>query len=864
MDWPSVAFAGLTAVFAVTCSVPSLAQHKFRPPSVPLVACDPYFSIWSPADHLYDAPTVHWTGAPHTLASLIRVDGTAYRLMGTAPAGIAPMPQVGLQVLPTRSIYEFRSPKVAVTLTFMNAALPDDLDALSRPVTYLIWKVRSADGRPHEVSILMAASSELAVNTPDQQVEWAAEHSPSLTALRVGTVEQPILERSGDGVRIDWGYAYLTAPQASASTVAPLADCLNLFAEEDRLPPFDNRMPKAVRDGLPALAVVMRPGRVSVRGKSVFAVLAYDDLYSINYFGTWLRGYWRRNGRDAAQLLEAAVADYPRLARRCTAFDRDLMGDLSRVGGAKYAQLCALAYRQCIAACKLAADRSGMPMLFPKENTSNGCISTVDVIYPMDPIFLLLSPMLAKASVAPVLNYTASPMWHFRYAPHDLGTYPQATRQVYGGDDPAHEGDRMPVEESGNMILLLAAIAKVEGSAEFASRYWPQVTQWAHYLEEKGFDPENQLCTDDFTGHLAHNANLSVKAIEALGAYALLCSMRGEREEAGHYQSLARRMAAQWVKAADDGDHFRLAFDKPGTWSQKYNMVWDTILGLDLFGPQVRNKELAFYLAAKDRYGLALDNRQPYAKTDWAVWTASLAPTRRQFQELVDPVYDFLDSTPDRTPMTDLYWTKTGREVGMHARPVVGGVFIRMLCNEEIWKKWASQAPNDLNARWAPLPKPPAEQVVVPTAEKDAVLWRCTTSQPGPDWMQPEYRDAGWAEAPAPFGTTGTPGIAPRTEWHTGDIWLRRIITIPPGISLKHEGLQRGLMFRAYHDEDVEIYVDGVLGGRASGFVTSYGLIPIRPAALKLLTPGPHLLAVHCRQTEGGQGVDVGIVEVKD
>ena len=864
MNLMALALGGFVAACTVAAADAVYGQSAFRPPAVPLVACDPYFSIWSPADHLYDAGTVHWTGAPHTLVSLIRVDGDTYRLMGTVPSGLPPMPQVSLKVLPTRSIYDFRSGKVAVTLTFMNAALPSDLDALSRPVTYLTWKVRSLDGSAHDVSILMAASGELAVHTPDEEVEWAVEHAGPLAALRIGTVDQPILERSGDGVRIDWGYAYLTSPQAAASTVAALSDCVQEFVAHGRLPALDRRMPRAVQDALPTMAVVMHPGRISSRGKSVLAVLAYDDLYSINYFGEWLRGYWRRNGLNATGLLKAAVADYPRLASLCTIFDRDLMADLTRVGGTKYAQVCALAYRQCIAACKLAADSRGMPMLFPKENTSNGCISTVDVIYPMDPLFLLLSPMLAKASLAPVLNYTASPLWHFRYAPHDLGTYPQATRQVYGGDDPAHEGDRMPVEESGNMILLLTAIAKLEGSPEFASRYWPQVTQWAHYLEEKGFDPENQLCTDDFTGHLAHNANLSVKAIEALGAYGLLCAMRGDREEAGHYQSLARRMAAQWVKAADDGDHFRLAFDKPGTWSQKYNMVWDEILGLNLFGPKVRDKELAFYLRTKDRYGLALDNRQPYAKTDWAIWTASLAPTRAQFKALADPIYDFLNATPDRNPMTDLYWTKTAREVGMHARPVVGGVFIRMLTDGNIWKKWASRAPNDAHNRWAPLPKPPSEETVVPTGEHSAVPWRYTTSQPGPDWMKPAYPDGNWAEAPAPFGTSGTPGIAPRTDWRTGDIWLRRAFVLPANIPTKDEGPRRGLMFRVYHDEDVEIYVDGILAGRASGYVTSYTLMPVRPAARKLLTPGPHLLAVHCHQTEGGQGVDVGIVRIGD
>ncbi|MCX5683683.1 MAG: DUF4964 domain-containing protein, partial [Planctomycetota bacterium] len=144
------------------------AGKALRPPSVPLVACDPYFSIWSPADKLTDAETVHWTGKPHRLHSMISVDGKAYRLMGAEPADVAALPQTGLTVLPTRTIYEFGGAGVLVTLTFMTPALPDDLDILSRPVTYLTWDVRSADGKPHAVAVYYDHSAELTVDVPEQ------------------------------------------------------------------------------------------------------------------------------------------------------------------------------------------------------------------------------------------------------------------------------------------------------------------------------------------------------------------------------------------------------------------------------------------------------------------------------------------------------------------------------------------------------------------------------------------------------------------------------------------------------------------------------------------------------------------------
>ncbi len=521
-------------------SAPLLAQAPLpvlaplRPPAVPLVTCDPYFSVWSPADRLTHESTRHWTGTRQALASVLRVDGVAYRIMGAEARDAQAHPQVGLQVLPTRTIYDFEGAGVHVTLTFMTPMLPHNLDLMSWPVTYLTWDVRSVDGKQHAVSFHFSASGELVVNTPDQAVTWAEENFDDLAAMHMGSQDQPILEKKGDDLRIDWGYLYVAAPNEPGlkRVVARARAVHNAFAREGALPAGQElSKPRAARDGWPVMAMSFDLGKVGRQGVSRYLILAYDDIYALEYLGTRVRAYWRRKGAEAADLLREAARRYESLKAECEAFDKELMDDLTRAGGAKYARLASLSYRQSLAAHKLVADPLGRPFYFSKENFSNGCIGTVDVFYPAAPILLFLNPELMKASVVPILEYAGMDRWKFPFAPHDLGTYPLANGQVYGGGEKTEE-NQMPVEESGNMLLLMAAIARADGNADFSGQYWPVLAKWAAYLKEKGLDPENQLCTDDFAGHLAHNANLSLKAILALGAYAQLAEKLGKKAEA--------------------------------------------------------------------------------------------------------------------------------------------------------------------------------------------------------------------------------------------------------------------------------------------------------------------------------------------
>lgn len=837
------------AVLAVLALPLTAAEPTLRPPAVPLVTYNPFLSIWSGADRLTDRNTMHWTHRDQPLVSLVRIDGQTSRLMGASPADLPAFPQTGLRTTPTRSLYDFDDGHVHVALTFLTTALPDDLEATSRPGSYLTWSVKSVDGAAHSVQLYDSTSGLLSVNLPAEPVVWARETAGPLTALRIGTQAQPVLGSAGDDHRINWGWAYAAAKAAQSKSAIGAHDTLTAaFAAGGSLPAADDtRQPRAANADQPVLAFAFDLGQVGAEVVTRQVFVAYDEVFAIKWFGQRLRPYWRRHGASATDMLQAADRDYARLAARCEAFDAELTADLTTVGGAKYAAITALAWRQAMCACGLAADANGQPLFFTKENTSNGDIATVDVFYPMDPMLIALSPSLAKASVVPVLLYGSSPRWRWPCSPHDLGTYPIAR----GTDD---GGEAMPVEESGNMILLCDAICQADGNADWVAPWWPTLTKWVDYLEKSGLDPENQLCTDDFMGHLAHNANLAIKAIVGLAAYGDMCRLRGDTATAERYIKLAKADAEHWMKVAADDGRYRLAYDKPGTWSQKYNLVWDKLLGLNVFPPSVAATETAWYKRMLNRYGVPLDSRTKRAKTDWEVWSATLADSQADFETLVNPIFDYFHETTARDALADHYDTVNVRSGGMHARPVIGGLFIKLLADRTLWRKWAARDKTKVGG-WAGMPVPPTVTPVLPTAEAEPVNWRFTTAKPADDWFKPDFDASAWKEGAAPFGTN-PPGLRCRSRWSNADLWLRRTVTLPAG---EHAHLR----FWCYHDEDVTVYVNGVQAAFEGGFTTAYGPLEITPEALALLKPGATVtLAVQVHQTMGGQGIDLGLADV--
>ncbi len=626
---------------------------KMRPPATPIINIDPYFSVWAEESVLNN--TVHWTGKPNTIRGRVFVDREEYHFLGDK-GGKPDMEIENISVDAHSTVITYKNNAIRLVAHFTSPTLIEDLYYASRPVAYCKVNYESLDGLAHEVKVKFSVSEELVLN---KRGEGRAYSQPvkveGVSAQRMGKGEQRVLHRSGDDIRIDWGYFYLGVKGEAALGNEVYRDMYAVYATAE------------------------------LKCEALF-LFAYDDIDSIQYFGKNLKAYWKKDGKTIEEAIAEAAKDYDALLARCNEFSNKLWDEATACGGEKYAELLQLALRQVMAAHKLVVDEEGNNLYISKECYSNGCAATVDVTYPSAPMFLKYNPELLKGMLRPVMRYAASEEWDYDFAPHDVGQYPLLNGQVYGvrrkpdGTVEKNYNMQMPVEECGNMIILFAAICDADNSADFVRPYMDTVREWSRYLIKYGLDPENQLCTDDFAGHLAHNVNLSIKAVMGIAGYARILERLGETAEADKMMATAREYAASIMERAKNSDgSYRLAFDRPETFSLKYNSVWDKLWGTGLFTEEFYKGEIARYKKELLPYGVPLDSRERYTKSDWLVWAACLAEDKEDFEILTASLWSAYNTMRTFVPMTDWYYCDTSHMKGFRHRTVQGGLFIKLM-----------------------------------------------------------------------------------------------------------------------------------------------------------------------------------------
>ena len=664
--------------------------------SYPLFVKDPNFSIWMATEELNAQNTETWYGETKNLYGFLKTQGETYCFMGASnkflPFQVKKAKQTKLNVTAFSTEYEFLCGKTTLKLRFVSPLPLNDLELLSMPVCYMQYEIIGDSNAEISVFVNRNISYNDIPETADKRVRGGVVKLNGFESAFVGLVRQMPLSVAGDLVGADWGYFYLSGEQAwvldEQELSAYLANgFLNFEAEDEE---------KYI-------------GAINKNTKGLIS-LGYDDRVSIEYFGEFRKGYYLEK-HSIFEALNYVWNNVSEIEEKLTVIEKDLIAR-TELYGKSYLNVLYASMRQSIAGHKLVTDTKGNVLWLSKECGSNGCIATVDVSYPSMPLYLLYNPELVKGMMRPILEFARMPVWSYDFAPHDAGTYPICGGQIYaiwqiknkyhakygeGGFwskvkthfpfytlpenyQPYEFKMQMPVEECANMLIMFLAVYQADKDVAFFAENKDLCAKWVKYLVKYGLKPGNQLCTDDFAGHLENNLNLAIKATVGIASYAQLLFECEEIDKGNEYRKIAEEFAAEITNFADGKDHLPLTWDSgEDTFGLKYNFAFDRILGLNLFNRDLLEREVDYYLSKAERYGVPLDNRKMYTKNDWLLWVARLTSDIKKRKELIQMVDDFLKTSPDRIPFSDWYETQDGKYHEFRARTVQGGCFILLI-----------------------------------------------------------------------------------------------------------------------------------------------------------------------------------------
>ncbi|KAF3403263.1 Glutaminase A [Talaromyces pinophilus] len=662
-------FASLTTAIAASTFTP------IKPPSQPLAVRSPYLSTWQAAGsgggnggYLAGQWPSFWNGRTLGWQGLIRVDGTTYNFMGAMSGLSNRATQTNYEYTATQSIYtQTVNNAVKLTVTFLSPITPDDWKRQSLVFSYMNVAVASMDGKTHSVQIYS-----------DISAEWVSGDSSNVAQWKYGTASDDVVyhqifrqtqeawtEISDQTEFGNWYWA--TTSQGGYSYQNGQDSVVRArFINSGSLANTQDTNYRAISNSWPVFAHAFDLGSVGTSSVSrVFSIgLCQDEpiqyttssgvipqtsLY-LDYFDTQL---------DALSFFQT---DFTTAYELSSALDAQLQEDSVNANGKNYAALTTLGLRHAFGGIQWTGTEES-PLVWLKEISSDGNMNTVDVIFPAHPAYIYTNATILKLLLDPLFQNQEAGLYPNAYSMHDIGShYPNATGYPAGNDE------AMPLEESGNSIIMALMYYAVTKDASYLEQHYKLLSQWAEYLVADSLIPANQASTDDFEGPLANQTNLAIKGIVGIQAI-----------------SIASDYVTQWVGFAnattDELPHLTLNYGNSSTWSLLYNAYADKVLNLGIIPQSIYDQQSEFYPSVLETFGIPVDTRHQWSKSDWQVWTAATAsePTR---QDMIDAVATWAAATSEWLPFGDLYETQTGAYVYQFAnRPVQGGLLAVLVAN---------------------------------------------------------------------------------------------------------------------------------------------------------------------------------------
>ncbi|KZP32941.1 DUF1793-domain-containing protein [Athelia psychrophila] len=664
----------------------------FNPASIPLAVRSPYLSAWLPQYNgaaLNDVWPEFWAGATLGWVGYVNVDGTVYSWLG-APntTGTTKANQTSMTFTSTQSTFVLTAGPVDLTVNFLSPVDATDLVKQSLPFSYLAVSAAANDGAAHAVKLYTDISAEWVSGDASLTTNWTTTTGDIIT--HQAQLESPsIFGEVND--QTQYGTTYYSTSSSNGTTYQTGQDQVvrAQFISNGTLGNTLDTNFRAINDDWPVFGFAKDLGNVTdATDAAVFSIgLVRDPAIQYIIADGVIQDrslcFWSAY-KTVADAISDFLGGYSAALSTANTFDAKVQSDASAISD-DYAAIVALSIRQAMGGIELTISKNSDgswntndTLVFLKEISSDGNINTVDVIFPSWPALLYTNPLLGKYLLTGLFAYQATGQYPNAWSAHDLGAhYPNATGENAGTDE------AMPVEECGNMLIMTLSYAQKTGDLSLLTTYKSLLDQWTQYLISDSLIPAGQLSTDDFAGVLANQTNLAIKGIVGIGAMAQIANLTGDTATATNYSGIAAKYMTEFQTLASSGaDHLTLSYNNDSSWGLTYNMFGDKLLGLNLFPDSLYESQTAWYSTVMTPYGVPLDTRHTYTKSDWQMWTAAIMTNTTVRDEFISGLYHFAQDGASNLPFADWYETSngtvenivsTGEIEGFRARPVAGG-----------------------------------------------------------------------------------------------------------------------------------------------------------------------------------------------
>lgn len=627
---------------------------------------------WIPGNDVESLPTSQaqfWAGNNLGWTVFARVNGDVYSLFGVpdAPAGVKTATVTEATYTSTHSIFTVEAGARTLTLDFFSPVSPKNYLRQSLPFSYLTVTVQ--DGIACAVQIYSDIDNTWTGQS--NHSSWSYSAKDDTQVFQISAKDTATFSENADGQAL-WGSAvYASRPWAGSSlstASGPGSAVRGRFVSHSTL---TGTHADWTTDGV--VAFVHDLDTFSDTRTVTFAV-GHAREEAINYLGATQTGYYRSKFSDTADAASYFLDDYTLAQLESNEFDKLVSNTGDAAYGSNYSDILALSVRQVYGGIELTIPDESLDTsetrAFIKEISSDGNINTVDVIYATFPIFYVLSPDYIKLLLSPIFDYMGSSAYDQKYAVHDLGEhYPNATGHLPSGES-------MPIEESGNVIILTYAYQKATGSGDLATTYAAQLEQYATYLNENGLYPAAQLSLNDALGALANQTNLGIKAAVGLTTYGTLT---GQQKYIATGKDWADKIWTDHLGTDEQGTHFLLQYGTP-PWFLAFNQYADILFDLNAFPEESFNATGEFYPTVRAAAGVPLDGSVGWGQTNWQGFVAATVDgdAREMF---ISDMHSYISNGLNTAPFSDRYWVQTsgsnspGEAYAFRARPTLGSHF---------------------------------------------------------------------------------------------------------------------------------------------------------------------------------------------